>query len=174
MVIQVGNKMTEHPLLCTSQVVQNILAGRQTQDRRPMRKQPTRVVSDWTENAESGEIVIYNDWPHKLTVSRGRNKRDLGELTPTPLKSPFGKPGDVLWVRETWCKDACEVMHYRADCLGTHTEHGYKIIWKPSIHMPRWACRLFLTVKRVWVERVQSISEANDWVFACEFEVRKD
>lgn len=33
--------------------------------------------------------------------------------------------------------------------------------WRPSIHMPRWACRTFLTLTDVRVERVESITEAD-------------
>ena len=84
------------------------------------------------------------------------------------VKSPFGVPGDLLWVREAWLE--FEPYHrpprfaYRADITDSEQEqirkeYGYK--WKPSIHMPRWASRLTLRVRRVWVERVQDISEQD-------------
>lgn len=116
------------------------------------------------------------------------------------------RPGDVLWVRETW--QHTEVLNlrptdenygyvYRADGMEWEDLEGWR--WKPSIHMPKEACRLFLKIKNVRSERLQSISEddaraegfdsvdsffalwqklygpeslaANPWVWVYEFEV---
>ena len=75
---------------------------------------------------------------------------------------PYGKPGDRLWVRETWyCPKQYggtyqrEKLIYKAD--STPNKRG----WKPSIHMPRWASRITLLVKDVRVERVQDISPSD-------------
>lgn len=80
---------------------------------------------------------------------------------------PYGKPGDRLWVRETWrpqdgmtieCQYADEI-EYRAD--GDRPKQPTDCYWKPSIFLPRWACRLVLEIVAVRVERVQDISEAD-------------
>lgn len=73
------------------------------------------------------------------------------------------RKGDILYVRETWCKyDADHVIDgvkyaYKADATPVSEEArkelGYK--WKPSIHMPKKAARIFLRVTNVRVERLQ-------------------
>ena len=76
------------------------------------------------------------------------------------------KPGDILYVRETWA-DIEETspgnIHYKASAteadIQWFKENGWK--WRPSIHMPREAARLFLEVKSVRVERLHDISEAD-------------
>nr|WP_218175480.1 hypothetical protein [Pseudomonas reactans] len=91
---------------------------------------------------------------------------------------PYGKPGDRLWVRETWYCDHFEVMRgpylkpdgldigeaiddgtlvYAADGLTPY--EADQPIWKPSIHMPRWASRILLEITDVRVERLQDITE---------------
>ena len=79
-------------------------------------------------------------------------------------KAPPYKPGDVLWVRETWAEISTQNFRqggydqfilYRAD---KYKEIPSDITWRLSIHMPREAARLFLRVKDVRVERVQDIS----------------
>jgi len=60
--------------------------------------------------------------------------------------------GDTIYVRECWLQSPGGEYCYRAD---GHVYHGWK--WRPSIHMPREACRLFLDVTRVRCERIQSI-----------------
>lgn len=80
-------------------------------------------------------------------------------------KCPYGKPGDRLWVRETWGKvhyegvDPDPTYFYRAD--ETDPEKNALIRWRPSIHMPRWASRIILEVVSVRVERLQGISEED-------------
>ena len=60
-----------------------------------------------------------------------------------------------------------EQPHYRATDptpqLGYQDseESGPCVRWRPSSHMPRWACRIIPVVKRVWIEHVQDISEAD-------------
>lgn len=82
---------------------------------------------------------------------------------------PKYQVGNILWVRETWCNmcedcDECRPKRneylYKAD--ESHLRScPYEITWRPSIFMPREACRLFLRVTDVRVERVQGISEAD-------------
>jgi hypothetical protein len=79
--------------------------------------------------------------------------------------------GDILWVRETWKPTgmfaqmpterlgACARFAYRAD--RDQLLRDQHISWRPSIHMPREAARLFIRVTDVRVERVQDISEAD-------------
>ena len=140
--------MAEHkeiPWPARQHEVRAILAGRQTRFSRPI-KLPKHYE----------EFVVVLTTPPVICIGPAGFIDDPFPMDNADkiIHSPYGKPGDVLWVRETWSEDDCEVMHYRADCEGTHTEHGYKILWKPSIHMPKSACRLRLLVKSVRVERV--------------------
>ena len=71
---------------------------------------------------------------------------------------PYGRPGDLLWVREAFCtrtpaKDRAWV-EYKADGSKIYT-------WRPAIHMPRWASRLTLRLTEVRVQRVQEITDAD-------------
>lgn len=102
-------------------------------------------------------------------------------------KCPYGQVGDRLWVRETWAPDppADGTWAYTswAGCKGSklmdiperyrtpnhcvfaadYPHDAKRWVWKPSIHMPRWACRILLEVASVRVERLQDISEADCW-----------
>lgn len=67
--------------------------------------------------------------------------------------------GDILYVRETWCKGSLnygeERYYYKADGIISHCE------WRPSIHMPKEAARIFLRVTGVRVEQLQDIITGN-------------
>ena len=75
------------------------------------------------------------------------------------LMQPPYQPGDILWVRETWAAwsstyGVAPKLYYKAD---GDTPAGIK--WRPSIHMPKEAARLFLRVTDVRVERLQDITD---------------
>lgn len=97
------------------------------------------------------------------------------------LPSPWlkVKPGDRLWVRESLSIGEGEI-DYEADgalcndisgphmaaAAALHDRRRYDDDRRggrgvPSIHMPRWASRLTLTVTAVKVERLQEISEED-------------
>jgi len=82
------------------------------------------------------------------------------------FKMPY-QPGDRLYVRETWrrysrrsectCYEYCHcppdgTILYYADCGPDENK------WKPSIHMPKAAARIWLEVTNVRVERLQEIT----------------
>lgn len=78
------------------------------------------------------------------------------------IKSQY-QVGDVLYVKETWCRKIKNGKYaYKAD---KPTEPGYlqacydDAVWHPSIHMPKSAARIFLKVTNVRVERLQDITE---------------
>lgn len=79
---------------------------------------------------------------------------------PTTETIRWKRPGDRLWVRETWANLNADFptvdpyFVYRADS----SDHG-PVTWKPSIHMPRAASRILLEITDVRVERLQDISE---------------
>ena len=73
------------------------------------------------------------------------------------------KPGDIIYVRETWCSGYDgEAYFYLAD-KNTKREQKQLIDyddrkWRPSIHMPKQAARIWLKVTDVRVERLQDIT----------------
>lgn len=130
------------PIIFSTEMVRALLDGRKTQTRRVIKPQPT--TKTW--------------------------EKYLQEEQPCYL-NPYGQPGDVLWVRETWADlrgmGFGKEFAYRADSwCGDHEDSDsmrcrldYGVKWKPSIHMPRKAARLFLEITDIKVERVQDIDD---------------
>lgn len=144
----------EKPIIFNDQMVRAILEGRKTQTRR-IAKPPKGF--DWVDES-LGTVANKNDgmWP----------VYELEEVS-----KPFGQVGDYLWVREAWRQfdnsNECGCSEYPCPCpnnghvifRSTHDDGESK--WKPSIHMPRWAARIKLEIKKIRVERLQDISEAD-------------
>ena len=136
--------------------VRAILDGRKTQTRRVVKPQP---FLDGQGNA------CWNGWNFGQDAQHRPRFDALASPFPGSITKrvhcPYGRPGDRLWVRETWAihPDYANQRHaiYRAD-RGVEYDTDR---WRPSIHMPRWACRIVLEIVSVRVERLQSISEAD-------------
>ena len=77
------------------------------------------------------------------------------------LKAPYTK-GDILYVRETWFNNGSRYM-YRANYSESEKFYrdGKEIVmkWRPSIHMPKEAARIWLKVTDVRVERLKEVTE---------------
>ncbi len=142
--------MTEHPILFTTPMVRAILEGRKTQTRRVIRQK-----------------IYTHSSGYKLMQRIGYV--NLALMSKQIIKSPFGWPGDVLWVRETW--RVCSLVDYQAFDIEYKADGTTRRIrddfepsgrpageWYPSIFMPRRFCRLLLRVVEVRVQRVQEIS----------------
>lgn len=147
--------MKERPILFSGPMVRAILEGRKTQTRRV-------VTVPWRGSRRALPYEPY--WVDDDGKLFGCD--EYGDYHPAEewLNSPFGVPGDRLWVRETWRADdfAPEDQGrtiYAADATPQLLAETRGVIrWRPSIFMPRGRSRLTLEVVAVRVERLQEIS----------------
>ncbi|EJL8812385.1 hypothetical protein NM587_002588 [Salmonella enterica] len=148
--------MNERGMIFNAEMVRAILDGRKTQTRRPV-KFPLidkNMGCELAGNELAGELAAHNYW-----------------------NSPYGKPGDSIWVRETFrvhsrATDVATLV-YRASVRNSWTEQTHRVPvavcntpatpekWTPSIHMPRWASRILLEITDVRVERLRDLSEED-------------
>ena len=152
--------MKERPILLNTEMVKASLKEKnpKTQTRRTNGLEVINKYSnDWRflqTDSINGEYV----WQHKTDIKRVFVK-----------ECPYGQVGDVLWVRETWSKLNSQYV-YKADYNNGIPANEIELSdgsiidyakWKPSIHMPKEACRIRLKIKSVRVERLSDISEQD-------------
>ena len=156
--------MKEHPLLMHGPLVRATLAGLKTQTRRPIKPQPDDDIVD-----------VEYDAIADLWLGNTQEDNDLGYTSSWAMRCPLGQAGDRLWVRETWqhyqnsgqrAADFSEHQRFAANCFYRADESNPRTKplsgkWRPSLLMPRWACRLVLPLVSVRVERVQDITEED-------------
>ena len=121
------------PILFNTEMVRAILDGRKAVTRRVV-KRPWYIDEDVL-LPESGCCMHYG----------------THETHGMPYVDSIHRPGDILYVREPWAEGA-DGFEYKADHLDSD---GWG--WRPSIHMPREAARIFLRVTDVRVERLQDM-----------------
>ena len=160
------NTIKARPILFSAPMVRALIDGRKTQTRRVV-KFP---IKDRALGAEIAGCEIQ------------------GEIENGHVFSPYGVPGDLLWVRETFqgplinedeglpaATYSPKYCVYRADRDSApefvDCDENVKNCWKPSIFMPRWASRITLEIISVRVERLQEISDDDAKAEGAPFEL---
>lgn len=134
------------PILFSTMMVQAIMKNRKT---------ITRREAEPTANKDADYTTIID-----------------GKVCWNNKPCPYGQMGDVIWVRETWSPGIVENgshtgIRYKAD------DEFYNVKWRPSIFMPKSACRIWLEIVEVRLERLQDISKADaiaegiEWIPGC-------
>lgn len=77
------------------------------------------------------------------------------------VKCPYGKPGDRLWVRESFDTTGCMgTVLYKANYTEEELREGKHVFkWKPSRYMPKSAARIWLEITNIRLERLWDITE---------------
>jgi hypothetical protein len=179
--------MKEHPVLFSTPMVQALLntkpgvwPAEPLDPSKPFKSMTRRVVKPQPDKDDSCvnycTVEGFQTFPEAAEEIWAQTEK--GESV--QLKSKY-QEGDILWVRETWCKqfdNTGDKIEYLTDWYNKNTKtaeiidshdritihclnpYGFECPrWKPSIHMPREAARIFLEVKNVRIERVQDITE---------------
>lgn len=150
----------ERPILLKTEMVRQADAGVKTETRRIIKSQPGDHV--WSclnrglNNYEFKKKIIQTDNNIVVRFSHVLNGHEDGVEY---KRCPYGKPGDVLWVKETFRENYFDngLTAYKALFSETSKEYVKEPKWKSSLFMPRAAARLFLEIKEINVERLQDI-----------------
>jgi len=147
--------MKSRPILFSAPMVRAILDGTKTQ---------TRRIAKLTDSGRVKEPGGSRNWhPEDPNAS---------------LASPYGQPGSLLWVKETWAAQDRKLRTAKPTEIPEHERINYAADftaddmdglgpWRPSIFMRRWMSRIALEIVSVRVERVQDISEADAVAEGC-------
>lgn len=147
--------MKERPILFSTPMVQAILKGEKAQTRR------TRGLNRMNEAPDNWKLYVgdfYTDKKGRLN-QKFFNKHGHSDHA----ICPYGQPGDLLYVRETWNKANDFIddgrFIYKEKFVSMERPAAEAWRWRPSIHMPKAAARIWLQVEEVKVERLQDISD---------------
>ena len=164
------------PILFNNDMVRAILDGRKTVTRRVMKTQPKSKLCYTFAGSDCGtwgypSKTAHESWGEEYRLPDNITKEDLGKRWNPPYHTD-----DILYIRQTWqylyeldgneqILEGTGKYYYAAtdtlpfdtyvDSAGVTHE---RVPWRPSIHMPKEAARIWLKVKDVRVERLQEIT----------------
>jgi len=159
--------MKERPIIYSGPMVRATLNGSKTQTRR------LRGLEKVNESPDDWRFERFDRW---VEFSDGVSRAafvNYGTGEALYLKCPYGQPGDLLWVRETWQVRDGGGYYTKADLKLHYTDHPQcgvlwekdqpptRAWWRSPIFMPRWASRINLRLTDVRVQRVQDIGEED-------------
>jgi len=160
--------MKETPIIFDAESINAILAGKKTMTRRV-------ITVPWHKGKRCQPYEPYYEIRDGVLWFAD----EYGDRVQWPC--PYGKPGDILWVKETWrceeLEDGLDGVRYRADhafvpiensqdsadlwCEARGNGDGPVYGWKSPLYMPRWASRISLEVVSRRAERLQAITEGD-------------
>lgn len=153
------------PILFNTEMVKAILDGRKSCTR--------RIVKGFIPNDAKWGYTAFT--PKGCISCRGTFADGYGEKF---FKLPC-EPNDILYVRETWHKytkrvgngESCHLAEFYGYKASVANSEDANEPWKPSIHMPKEAARIWLKVTNVRVERLQEITEKGATEEGCIYDI---
>ncbi len=148
--------MSVKPILFNTAMVQAILGGRKTVTRRVLAE---KVLLNKKWGLDREPYLHNGKWYYDEQTA-------VDDSRTIELKAKC-QPGDILYVRETWHKyskrigkgESCHLAEFYGYKASVKNSEDSNTPWKPSIHMPKEAARIWLKVTNVRVERLQNITE---------------
>jgi len=177
--------MTEHPILFCGELVKATLDGRKGMTRRVIKPQPPNNA----EPCSCSNVKHFYIQKEIQTINKFEPTHSV--LT---IKCPYGKVGDLLWVKETLENYNEPETNY--DELRYGQNHFTQVLgdipqdwiprykWHrtitgniqiiPSIFMPKWAARIWREITGIRVERLQDITEGDVFAEGCNISPQTD
>lgn len=160
--------MAIKPILFNTEMVRAILDGRKTCTRRVIKPQPQSGLC-YTYGGSHKDCIGKWTYPsrgaHKLWGEEYKLPENIKDEELSKRWNPPYHTDDILYVRETWSEGYEDGTYiYKADDkladLPAFKESS-KLIYHPSIHMPKEAARIWLKVMNVRVERLQEMKPVD-------------
>ncbi len=189
--------MKTHSMLANTATVRAILDGRQKEDRRPVTPRTCETCGDWARLDLSGAWADPGLWQESGAFVYGYLHAPQDDDYEGIFWRVYSRvaPGDLIWVRETYCSvsevdippgrprgpqstkgsparpDWLSYYVYRADgemplVQWHHVGDSDRVRWFPGTRMPKAAARLILRARRVWMER-----QGVTWLRCVAFEI---
>ena len=176
--------MKYRPILFNNDMVKAILQGRKTQTRRIIKPKYSNTAFEMHTDKYGTRLIEIEEDIEGVTYGKREDGTSWRKIRAYIEPKPPFKPGNVLWVRETWnvnnLRENESTGEYEAGFIykaNDEPDNGFQWVsvsadaydrymdsisvyfdgWRPSIHMPKEAARLFLLVKSVRAERLKDI-----------------
>jgi hypothetical protein len=149
--------MTFKPISYSPEMIKAIQLGRKTKTRRLRGLKYPSMGNEYSSATIDHDVEVVNDDGDVVQLKGVCFNFDDGEY----VVQSYYQPGDILWVRESFYEPTANVFKGKYFYKAGLDEMGWSFKWKPSIHMPKIACRIWQRVISVNIERLSEISEED-------------